>query len=78
MVCNEGFWDRALRLMLGSVLVTLAATGHGIWGWVGLLQIATGLSGYCVLYVPFGIDTTKRSKRSCCARKIEATHGQQR
>jgi Inner membrane protein YgaP-like, transmembrane domain len=69
MVANEGFGDRAIRLMLGSCLVTLAATGHGAWGWFGLLQIATGLSGYCVLYVPLGIDTTKWcvGRRHSCA-----------
>jgi hypothetical protein len=50
--------------MLGSVLVTLAATGHGAWGWLGLLQVATGLTGYCVLYVPFGIDTRRRKKHA--------------
>jgi hypothetical protein len=57
-----------VRLMLGSCLVTLAATGHGLWGWLGLLQIATGLSGYCVLYVPLGLDTTKPllRRRACC------------
>lgn len=65
MVENEAFWDRAVRLILGSTLCTLAATGHGAWGWFGLLQVATGLSGYCVLYVPFGIDTTKKG---CSAR----------
>ena len=59
MATNEGLVDRALRLMMGSSLVTLAATGHGTWGWFGLLQIATGLSGYCVLYLPLGIDTTQ-------------------
>ena len=63
MRCNESFWDRAVRLMLGSSLLTLAATGHGWWGWLGLLQVATGLSGYCVLYVPLGIDTTKKDPR---------------
>ena len=64
MVCNEGLGDRAVRVMLGTVLVTLAATGHGAWGWIGLLQIATGLTGYCVLYVPFGIDTTGRKQHA--------------
>jgi len=72
MCTNEGFGDRAIRLMLGSVLVTLAATGHGLWGWFGILQIATGLTGYCVLYEPFRLDTNKWPPRRPAARSARS------
>ncbi|MFO0725203.1 MAG: DUF2892 domain-containing protein [Myxococcota bacterium] len=58
MKCNEGTLDRALRIAVGAGLLVLAALGHW-WGWLGLLQLSTGLGGYCVLYEPFGIDTTQ-------------------
>jgi hypothetical protein len=58
MRCNEAWWDRGLRLVIGSVLVSLALFGPKTpWGWIGLLQIATGLSGYCVLYRLIDLDT---------------------
>jgi hypothetical protein len=34
-----------------------------VWGWLGVLQLATAASGYCVLYRPFGWDTTKLFSR---------------
>ena len=72
MRTNEAFWDRALRLICGTALVTCAVTGPQVWwGWFGVLQIATGLSGHCVLYRLFRVDTTRWFKgrdlhRACC------------
>lgn len=60
MKANVGGLDRAARITVGVVLVALAATGKvGLWGWIGLVPIATGLSGWCPAYLPFGISTCK-------------------
>ncbi|MGQ0596089.1 YgaP family membrane protein [Aquabacterium sp.] len=60
MKANVGGLDRAARITVGVVLVALAATGPvGVWGWIGLVPIATGLSGWCPAYLPFGISTCK-------------------
>jgi hypothetical protein len=42
------------------VLVILAATGQiGVWGWIGLLPLATGALGWCPPYSILGINTCK-------------------
>ena len=43
MTANVGGIDRILRIVLGLVLVALAATGTvGLWGWIGLVPLLTG------------------------------------
>lgn len=60
MTSNVGGIDRILRIVLGVVLVALAATGTvGAWGWVGLVPLATGLIGWCPPYRLLGINTCK-------------------
>lgn len=63
MICNEGTVDRALRVIAGLVLVTLAATGTvGVWGWIGVLPLLTGSFGFCPAYAIFGIKTCSIKK----------------
>ncbi len=58
MKTNEGTVDRALRVVAGLVLIGLAATGTvGIWGWIGVVPLATGALGWCPLYTVLGINT---------------------
>jgi hypothetical protein len=65
MNANVGGIDRTLRIAVGGVLVGLAATGIvGAWGWIGLLPLATGLSGWCPAYLPFGWSTCKLRQQS--------------
>lgn len=55
---NVGGIDRGLRIVAGMVLIALAATGTiGVWGWIGVAPLATGLIGWCPAYLPFGIKT---------------------
>ena len=55
---NVGTLDRALRVLLGLVLVGLALAGRiGPWGWIGLLPLATGLLRRCPAYSLFGWRT---------------------
>ncbi|TXC67221.1 DUF2892 domain-containing protein [Piscinibacter aquaticus] len=58
MKTNEGTIDRALRILAGLVLIALAATGTvGVWGWIGIVPLATGLIGWCPAYTLLGINT---------------------
>lgn len=60
MNCNVGGVDRALRIIVGIVLIGLAATGKiGWWGYIGVVPLVTGLIGWCPAYLPFGIKTCK-------------------
>lgn len=65
MKSNVGGIDRILRIVLGLVLIALAATGTvGLWGWIGIVPLATGAIGWCPPYALFG--------RSTCAMKNKA------
>ncbi|VWX55786.1 conserved hypothetical protein [Burkholderiales bacterium 8X] len=58
MTKNEGAVDRTIRIALGGTLVVLAAMDYiGVWGWIGLVPLATGLAGSCPVYSIFGIRT---------------------
>ena len=60
MKSNVGGMDRILRIVFGAVLVLLAVSGQvGVWGWIGLLPLATGLIGWCPPYSLLGINTCK-------------------
>jgi hypothetical protein len=58
MTKNEGNLDRAARVVGGIALITLAATGTvGVWGWIGIVPLATGALGWCPLYTVLGFNT---------------------
>jgi hypothetical protein len=55
---NVGGIDRLLRIVVGLILVALAATGQvGAWGWLGLIVLATGLFSFCGAYTLLGLNT---------------------
>lgn len=59
MKCNVGGIDRSLRILAGLVLIGLAATNSiGIWGWVGIVPLATGLFRFCPVYTLLGINSS--------------------
>jgi len=58
---NVGNIDRVLRMLIGLALIGLAATGTiGLWGYVGVIPLLTGLAARCPLYSALGIATTAR------------------
>ena len=58
MLTNESPIDRALRVVLGVVLLSLVVVGpQTMWGLLGLVPLLTGLFGFCPLYRVFGIST---------------------
>ncbi|SEW44608.1 Protein of unknown function [Cognatiyoonia koreensis] len=55
---NLGTTDRLLRLVIGAILVVLAAIGTiGVWGWLGLILVGTAALNFCPLYRVFGFKT---------------------
>ena len=62
---NVGGIDRILRIVVGLVLVGLAATGSvGWWGWIGVVPLLTGLLGSCPAYKLLGMNTCPIKDRS--------------
>lgn len=63
MKINTGCIDRALRVVIGFALITMAATGTvGMWGWIGVVPLLTGLIGFCPLYTIMGTNTCRVKK----------------
>jgi Protein of unknown function (DUF2892) len=61
MTANVGTVDRALRIAAGLALIAAAAMGWiGVWGWIGVVPLATGVFRFCPAYMPFGLSTCKR------------------
>jgi hypothetical protein len=59
MRTNTGTWDRVVRILLGTTLLTLTMIGPRTWwGLLGIVPLVTGVSGVCPLYRVFGIDTS--------------------
>ena len=62
MQANVGGIDKVVRIIGGVVLIALAATGTvGLWGWIGVVPLLTGLFNFCPLYSLLGIKTCKLS-----------------
>ena len=58
---NVGGVDRLLRILVGLALVVAAYMGAvGVWGWIGIVPLATGLAGTCPAYSLLGIRTCSR------------------
>ncbi len=60
MKVNVGSTDRLLRVIAGLVLIGLTLMGIiGVWGWIGLILLATGIFSFCPAYGILGIKTCK-------------------
>ncbi|MEQ1684463.1 MAG: DUF2892 domain-containing protein [Burkholderiaceae bacterium] len=61
MTANVGTVDRAIRIAFGLALIGATLMGWiGVWGWLGLIPIATGVFRFCPAYLPFGLNSCKR------------------
>ena len=57
MKINLGSIDRIVRTLAGLALIGWALTGGPVWAWIGVVPLATGLLGMCLLYSLLGIST---------------------
>jgi len=63
MKINVGSMDRILRIIAGLALIALAAAGIiGVWGWIGVIPLVTGIFRFCPAYTLFGINTCPAKK----------------
>ncbi len=59
---NVGGIDRILRIVAGLVLIGLTLAGViGMWGWIGIVPLATGLVRTCPVYSLLGLNTCPTS-----------------
>jgi hypothetical protein len=57
---NESGFDRAFRVVLGVILLSLVFIGpHTLWGLIGLIPLVTGFVGFCPIYRVFKWHTNK-------------------
>jgi fatty acid desaturase len=55
---NVGVIDRALRAVVGLILIALAVLGiFAPWGWVGVVPLLTAFIGFCPAYTLLGVKT---------------------
>lgn len=61
---NEGTVDRAVRVIAGLAILSLAFIGpKSPWGFIGIVPIVTGLLGSCPAYTLLGLSTCPMKKR---------------
>lgn len=61
MKANVGTIDRSLRIAVGLILIGLSLSGViGLWGWIGVVPLATGVLRFCPAYPLLGISTCKK------------------
>lgn len=59
---NVGNIERAIRVIVGIVIVGWGVSTQNWWGAVGLVPLLTGLIGWCPPYAMFGINTCSVKK----------------
>ena len=70
MNSNVGGIDRILRVVVGLTLIALAATGTvGVWGWIGVVPLATATFRFCPLYSLIGINSCATASSARADRK---------
>ncbi len=60
MKTNIGTADRIVRVVIGLAIIAIGVYFKSWWGIIGVIPLITALTGFCGLYVPFGISTCKR------------------
>ncbi|CAO3410669.1 Uncharacterized membrane protein Rmet_3714 [Azospirillum largimobile] len=62
---NMGPVDRALRAIVGLILISLTVVGlQTLWGLVGLVPLLTAVAGFCPAYTLLGIKTCRTEDRT--------------
>ncbi len=57
---NVGGLDRSARIIVGASLIILAASGVlGLWAYIGIVPLLTGIFRFCPAYWPFGLSSCK-------------------
>ena len=64
MTPNVGTIDRSIRIVAGIALIVLASLGRiGLWGYIGIVPLATGIFRFCPAYRLIGLTTCPPASR---------------
>lgn len=64
MTKNVGGIDKIIRIVLGLALIAATLMGAlPVWGWIGIVPLATGLMGWCPPYAILGFSTCAMKKK---------------
>jgi len=64
MKMNVGGVDRMMRIMAGLALIGLTLAGQlGVWGWIGVVPLLTGIFRFCPAYTLLGTNTCPMDKK---------------
>ncbi len=60
---NVGGMDKILRIIAGIILIAsvfLVPDVMGLWGWIGVVPLLTGLFNFCPFYPLLGLSTCSK------------------
>lgn len=58
MQANVGGIDRVIRIIVGLALIGATLAGAiGVWGWIGVVPLLTGIFSRCPAYKLIGLNT---------------------
>ncbi|KAB2921649.1 MAG: DUF2892 domain-containing protein [Bacteroidetes bacterium] len=61
MKTNVGSVERAIRIVLGLFIISLAFWGpESPWAFLGVVPVLTGLVRYCPVWQLIGVNTDKK------------------
>ena len=61
---NVGGIDKIVRIVAGAGLIGATVAGMlPVWGYIGIVPLATGLTGWCPAYTLFGMNTCPLNKK---------------
>jgi len=65
MKANVGGIDKILRIAVGISLIAMAYMNVvGVWGYIGVVPLLTGLIGWCPVYPLLGFSSCPMKKNS--------------
>ena len=64
MKMNVGSVDSTVRIAAGLILIGLTLSGQiGVWGWIGVVPLLTGIFKFCPAYTVFGINSCAKDMK---------------
>lgn len=62
MTCNVGKTDKIIRVIAAVAIAALGFYFKSWWGLLAIIPLLTAALGYCPLYVPLKLSTSKKKK----------------